>query len=262
MDKRTPKYIIVFLMFAFAAGVTYWVNTRPLKVLFDADLNAVPTRIGAWDGEDLEITSDVASALDADEVLSRSYMRSDDELMQLLVVYRKYGRRGFAHRPEMCYPAAGWELVSKSYTTVPYGGRDIQAVKIVAQKDYSKDIIVYWFASGQDMEANFVKQQLKMAMDRLRTQKYGWAFIRINSPVTISEETTMNNIREFVREASDPLMSTLTGNSSRNMVGSSWGGVEEAVLGPWFAARGRAGVSSPRGINYPLAGTRVGPVQW
>lgn len=211
MDTRTPKYIIVFLMFAFAAGVTYWVNSRPLKVLFDADLESVPIKISAWQGADMEITEEVASALDADKVLSRAYMRSEDELMQLLVVYRKYGRRGFAHRPEMCYPAAGWELVSKSYTTVPYGGHDVQAVKIVAQKDYTKEIIVYWFASGQEMEANFVRQQLKMAVDRLRTSKYGWAFIRINSPVTVSEEDTMADIREFIQDASDPLMTTLTG---------------------------------------------------
>lgn len=212
MDKRTQRYLIVFLMFIFTATVTYWVHSRPLNVLFDADLDSVPTTIDEWTGQDMEITTEVASALDADKVLYRNYLhQSGEELMQLLVVYRKYGRRGFAHRPEMCYPAAGWELVSKSYTTVPYGGHEVQAVKIVAQKDYVKDIIVYWFASGQQMEANFVKQQLKMAMDRLGTQKYGWAFIRINSPVTISEEETMINIRSFIQEASDPLMATLTG---------------------------------------------------
>lgn len=215
MDKRTPKYVVVFLMLVFTAAVTYWVNSRPLKVLFDADLDSIPTRIGKWNGEDMEITAEVANALDADKVLNRNYINDNaEDMMQLLVVYRKYGRRGFAHRPEMCYPAAGWEIVSKSYTTVPYGGHDVQAVKIVAQKDYVKDIIVYWFASGQEMEANFVKQQLKMAMDRLHTQKYGWAFIRINSPVTVSEENTVENIRSFIKEASDPLMSTLTGDNS------------------------------------------------
>lgn len=222
MDKHTPKYIVVFLMFAITAGITYWVNSRPLRVLFDADLDSVPTTIGAWKGTDIKITSEVASALDADKVLSRSYARSEDDLMQLLVVYRKYGRRGFAHRPEMCYPAAGWELISKSYITVPYGGHEIQAVRIVAQKDYTKDIIVYWFASGKEMEANFVKQQLKMAMDRLQTRKYGWAFIRINSPVIVSEEDTMNNIRDFIREASDPLMTTLTGERSKSTASVSY----------------------------------------
>lgn len=218
MVKSKPNYLIVFLMFLTAAGATHWIRSRADTVLFDADPASMPIVLGTWTGEDAQLAVDTQSALEADEVLYRRYVESSElQPLDFLVVYRKYGRRGFVHRPEMCYPAAGWEIVHKSYTTVPYGGRDIQSVKIVAQKDQEQEVIVYWFASGDQVEANFVKQQIRMAMDRLHPRKYGWAFIRISSPVVVSEEETMRHIREFVKTASEPLTDTLTGAHSQHL---------------------------------------------
>lgn len=213
MVKRTPKYYPVLIMLIISTAITYWIHSRPVKVLYTANLAALPANMNGWHGKDAKLDASTKQALDADEVLSRNYInQSMDAGLNLLVVYRKLGRRGFAHRPEMCYPAQGWEIISKSYTTVPYGGKDVQAVRVVAQKNDEKDVIIYWFASGRKVEASFVKQQLWMALDRLQTRKYGWAFIRISSPVIISEDDTMKQIRSFVKSASNPLIGTLTGS--------------------------------------------------
>lgn len=222
MVKPAPNYFLVLLMFLIAAAGTYWVSSKPVKVLYNPDMDSFPRSIGSWNGNNLDLDAETKKVLDADEVLFRKYASdSSNTDMGLLVVFRKFGRRGFAHRPEMCYPASGWEIISKSYTTVPYGGKNIQAFKVVAQKDNAKEIIVYWFASGQQVEANFAKQQLWMSLDRLKTKKYGWAFIRINSPVVSTEDDTMKQIRSFVRTASSPLMSTLTGSQVEGVAGIS-----------------------------------------
>lgn len=211
MVKSKPSYILVFTMFILTASATHWMHTRPMETLLDANLNALPMNIGAWHGENAEIDNNIKGALEADKVLFRTYSRTDaEDALALLVVYRKYGRRGFAHRPEMCYPAAGWEIVSKRRTSVPYGGHNVQAVEVIAQKNYERQMIVYWFASGHQVEANFVKQQVEMALDRLRPRKYGWAFIRISSDVEFSDADTLRGIRSFMRKASHPLMDTLT----------------------------------------------------
>jgi EpsI family protein len=211
MASRAPNYKLVFAILALAAAVTYWARLKPVKVLFTADLQAFPTTIGSWTGRGDRVDKTLRGFLNADEVLSRTYLSSDGyRSMGVWVVYRKYGRRDFAHRPEMCYPASGWEIVGRGYTTVPYGGKQVRAVKVFAEKDGEKELIVYWFASGARTEANFAKQQLWMALDRLRTQKYGWAFIRLNCPVTDTEEAAMASVRGFMSSASAPLQKALT----------------------------------------------------
>jgi len=216
MAKSPPNYFIVFLMLLAATAATYWVRTRPPSALYTAQLDSFPQKLGLWEGKDLKINSDVRKVLDADDVLSRGYRNSKiDSPLGLLVVYRKYGRRGFAHRPEACYPAAGWTIVSRGYTRIPFGNGTARAVKVVAEKDGAREIIVYWFASGALTEANYLKQQILMAYDRLRSHKYGWAFIRINSPVAISEEVTMENIRSFAGAAADPMKEVLTGDRAQ-----------------------------------------------
>ena len=211
MASRTPNYKLVIAILVLATAVTYWARLKPVKVLFTADLQAFPPSIGSWTGRSDRIDKTLRGFLNADEVLSRTYTGGDGYgEMGLWVVYRKYGRRDFAHRPEMCYPASGWEIVGRGCTTVPYGGREIQAVKVVAEKDGERELIVYWFASGARTEANFARQQLFMALDRLRTQKYGWAFIRLNCPVTDTEEATLASVRDFMSSASGPLERVLT----------------------------------------------------
>lgn len=214
MAKRTPNYVLILILLVVSTAITYAVRSMPVRALYGADFSKFPTTIGAWHGDDLQMTGEVKSALNADSILSRAYTDAEAYApVGLLVVYRKYGRRDFAHRPEMCYPASGWEIKEQGYTTVPYAGKNVRARQVVAEKDGQREVILYWFASGDRTEANFVKQQLMMALDRLKTQRYGWGFVRINSAVVLSEEDTVEEIRRFLRSASGPLEKTLTGGA-------------------------------------------------
>jgi len=211
MAKRTPNYKLILAILVLACAATYWARLKPVKVLFTANLDALPKTIGSWTSRDAPVEQSIRQFLNADKVLSRTYISPNEGCpLGLWIVYRKFGRRDFAHRPEMCYPASGWEITNRGYTTVPYAGKDIPAVKVVAEKRLESDVIVYWFASGERTEASFARQQLWMALDRLRTQKYGWAFIRVNCPIIDTEEDTLKRIRGFLSVASTPLDRVLT----------------------------------------------------
>jgi EpsI family protein len=212
MDKQTPNYKLVLGLLIVACVATYWARFKPVRVLFTAPLDDLPKTIGEWRGHDEPIEKSIRDILNADKLLSRTYLGPNpDYPIGLWIVYRKFGRREFAHRPEMCYPATGWEITKKRYVKLPYGGREVQAVEVVATKEFDTQVIVYWFASGKRTEANFAKQQIIMALDRLRTQKYGWAFIRINIPVVDSEENALRQIRSFLKAASTSLERVLKG---------------------------------------------------
>jgi EpsI family protein len=214
MAKRSPNYVLVLLMLGVATGVTYWARTRPPIVPTGADLASLPVHIGEWsrDGNDWVPEKDVLEGwvVDAKDFLTRTYVAPDGSSMSLMVVYKGMDRRGW-HPSEACFMGAGYN-VSQSLTDVPYAGKNASAVKLVAVNptEGTRDIAIYLFAQERRTESNFVKQQMSMALSRLRPSKYGWAFVRVTSPVTTSEEDTMKQIREFFQAASGPLVKALT----------------------------------------------------
>ena len=212
MHKRTTNYWLVALLTLAAAYAGNRVALTAPAAKFSARPDRVPMTLGTWHGEDIKLDATTMNKLAADQVLSRQYTDSKTERpLGLLIVYRKYGRRDFFHRPELCYPAAGWEIVDTSYTTIPYAGRNVQVRLVIAEQDMSREAVTYWFASGKRTEANYSKQQLWMALDRLQKQRHGWAFIRINVPEMSDDEEALEITRSFMKIAQGPLMESLTG---------------------------------------------------
>jgi hypothetical protein len=70
-------------------------------------LKQVPTEIGDWKGEDLEITDEVRKTAGAVGAVSRTYrnVRTGDEVRLWLVV--GHARDISAHTPDICFPASG-----------------------------------------------------------------------------------------------------------------------------------------------------------
>ena len=219
MAKRSPNYVLVLLMLVVATGVTYWARTRPPIVPTGADLASLPVHIGEWsrEGNDWATDKDVLEGwiVDAKDFLARTYTNRDGSSMSLMVVYKGLDRRGW-HLSEMCFSGSGYN-VTQSLTDVPYAGRNASAVELVAVNptEGTKEIAVYLFAQERRTESSFAKQQMSMALSRLKPSKYGWAFVRVTSSVTTSEEETMKHIREFFRAASGPLVKALTAPPQR-----------------------------------------------
>lgn len=212
MAEHTRRYVITALLTIGTACLSGFISQRQADVGFSARLDTLPMRVGPWMGQDVRMDAGTRNALSADSLLLRVYTHSTTRRqIGLLIVYRKYGRREFAHRPELCYPAAGWEIVRKAYTKMPYAGRDVTARLVVAEKGGSRESIAYWFASGHRTEANYVKQQARMALDRMHKHRYGWAFVRTNIPEACGRTEAVDLTREFVRDLERPLAKVLCG---------------------------------------------------
>jgi len=214
MAKRSPNYVLVTLFLLLSTGITYWAQARPPVVPVDAAPASLPAQVGEWSktGADWTPEKDVLDGwiVDARHFLSRTYIAADGSEMSLMVVYKGLDRRGW-HLSEMCFSGSGYNVV-QSRTRVRYAGRDVSAAKLVATNstDNTKEIVVYLFAQGRHTESNFAKQQMSMALTRLKPSRYGWAFVRVTSPVMTSEEDTMNRIRDFLAAVSEPLVKSLT----------------------------------------------------
>ncbi len=214
MAQRTPNYTLVFVLLLASVAITLWAHTRPPVVISTADLGSLPAQIGNWQksAPDGVLGKDVLDGwgVTAQNFLMREYADPDGNVVSLMLIYKGLDRRDW-HLSEMCFSGSGYN-VHQSTTTVPYAGTKAGAVKLVAE-DFRlgvKVISVYWFAQGARAESDFVKTQASLALSRINPPKDGWAFIRVSSDVTSSEEDTMRQIRDFVKSASDPLLECLT----------------------------------------------------
>ncbi len=73
-------------------------------------LSALPLVLGDWVGTDAPLDEWVIRATDTQDHVSRTYRKAADEIVALFVGYGVNLRDLAPHRPEVCYPGAGWSL--------------------------------------------------------------------------------------------------------------------------------------------------------
>ncbi|MFM7320192.1 MAG: exosortase C-terminal domain/associated protein EpsI [Armatimonadota bacterium] len=209
-----------------AVGIgAFWFGLRPPARAIPADVTRVPRSVGAWRAvADIPDDPTTLKQIEADSHIHRRYVRSDGQVVDFMVVYRRYGRREFAHRPDQCYPAGGFVGVRQDMTTVPWAGRMDPAVhwlfdgRNVLRGDGGTGVpmttVTYLFVSGNRSESNFMKQQLWMALERLMPNKNGWTFLRLSSPRVTTDAEALAAQQDFLRAFEGPVRSVITTDSA------------------------------------------------
>jgi EpsI family protein len=73
--------------------------------------------LGEWKGLDVPLDERTVRATDTDDHIHRVYVRGPGEVVTLFVAYGVRMRDLLPHRPEVCYPSAGWTLL-RAHTAV------------------------------------------------------------------------------------------------------------------------------------------------
>ncbi|NLX15172.1 MAG: EpsI family protein, partial [Phycisphaerales bacterium] len=82
-------------------------------------LARLPLHIKNWIGKDVSMSQNLIEATDTDDCVSRTYRRSGGgETVSLFVGYGIHLRDLAPHRPEVCYPGAGWTLMEKEVARI------------------------------------------------------------------------------------------------------------------------------------------------
>lgn len=99
--------------YAFHAMGRYYAQPLTSVPLPAGTLERLPMDVGPWRGRDVAMDPRMLKATDADAMLTRTYVRAGDNLaVNFYVAYGIRGRDLVPHRPEVCYPGAGWTLES------------------------------------------------------------------------------------------------------------------------------------------------------
>lgn len=208
--------VIVLMTLTLLASIFFSRNPEPVSAR--ADVTQIPKQRGSWrTAQDVNLDENVMRQINADSYIDRWYVNPAGQAVELLVVYRRYGRREFAHRPELCFPAAGYTLTQKAKTDLFWGGRNVPAVSIKADgQDGSHTNLAYFFASGKKTEEDFLRQQLWMAFERVIPNKNGWTFIRLQSPRITTDEDALAAQKDFLRTFAPAIEAVITTDTKGN----------------------------------------------
>ena len=211
MAYRSPNYIPVIVMMAVALVGSVAFARKPDNITAKANVSEIPTQRGDWKlYRTIDLDENVMAQIRAHSYVDREYTNRSGQRVELLVVYRRYGRREFAHRPELCFPAAGYTITYKGKTTLPYAGREVPAVHLKANGQVGRTNLSYFFASGKKTEEDFLQQQLWMAFERLIPNKNGWTFIRLQSPTVTTDEDALAAQKDFMRTFAPAIEAVIT----------------------------------------------------
>ena len=247
---RTPRYNLVIGTLAVVFGLSLYFSLRPENISAVADVTTIPRDLPGWKClGDVKMDDSTMKQILADSYVDRMYQDKNGQLVELLVVYRRFGRREFAHRPELCYPAGGFTITHKGRTTLAYAGHDNPAIQLiadgtnVARADGKVGVptttVSYLFASGQKTECDFLKQQIWMAIERLIPNKNGWTFVRLSSMRVTNDEDAARAQQDFMRAYSPSIEKVITTDGVPSSV------AQAAPVGPSSGLPAAAAPSNP-----------------
>ena len=171
-------FIIGGACIAAAAGAEVLRPHKRVTLLADGQKleDAIPKSFGRWktrEGEGIVApqSEDSLAAKLYNQSVSRMYEDPDGNVIMLLIAYGNTQSDTLQlHRPEVCYPAFGFEIVENSPTRIPLGhGASVPGRNLVASVPGRDERITYWTRVGEYLPVNNTEQR-KM---RFRTSLAG-----------------------------------------------------------------------------------------
>lgn len=135
------------------------INTEKFKAM-------VPDAVGNWrfaQTSGLVLPpEDALSARLYDNLVTRSYTNPAGQVMMLLIAYKNYQNGVLQiHRPEICYPAGGYQLSPTTPTEIAIGpGRMMPANAFSAMGGERDEQVLYWTRIGDLFPVRWREQRV------------------------------------------------------------------------------------------------------
>lgn len=145
---------------------------RPTRRLADQgprlDLDQViPRRFADWQVDAripvLLPAADVQAKLDLiyNQVLARTFVDGQGRQVMLSIAYGGDQSKGTrAHRPEVCYPAQGFELLAEQSGQLALPGHTIPVRRLVTRLSSRNEPVTYWMVIGEQVVTTGTEQRL------------------------------------------------------------------------------------------------------
>lgn len=185
--------------------------------------DVVPVKFGPWISEDIGDPYAVngegtLSAKLYNELVSRQY--GNTETGERVFALFAYGGRQSdelqLHRPEVCYPAFGYDLTRNERTEVKVNGAEIPARRLVAEAEQRSEMIIYWSRMGEMIPQNGGEQRrarLEIAMQGIIPDGLLCRFSTMNSDPTTAWDELSKFISAMLVAVDPPWRKVLVGTA-------------------------------------------------
>jgi EpsI family protein len=146
---------------------------KPTQLLADALRplhlsTVVPTAFGDW--RELQVSQ--AQIIDPSqqillkkiysETLNRTYVNEAGYVIMLSIAYGRDQRESLAlHQPEVCYPAQGFTLLDKQFSTLEASNRHMAVTRIDTQFNRRREPVTYWTMIGEKIYRGSINKRLQ-----------------------------------------------------------------------------------------------------
>lgn len=172
-SMRVPIIIAVLMILGSVASVAL----RPTKKAADAGPpvlleTMIPRRFGDWQ-EQPQINNRVVNPQTKElldklysQVLTRVYVNKEGYQVMLSLAYGSDQRGALqAHKPEVCYPAQGFTLVSNESSQVQTAFGTIPARRLFTTFGQRQEPVTYWFTAGDTVvEGKLAKRLVELRL--------------------------------------------------------------------------------------------------
>jgi EpsI family protein len=216
MAAKRVQLIAAAVVILTAAVLAKVLEPRELMARSAASLNleqVIPRQFGKWrlvpeispvtpaDPEGY-VQPDPYSARFYSQEVARGYTDGQGNIVMLMVAYGPVQNyRLKAHRPEMCYTAAGFRVSGATSARLAYrdGTAPLKMTRLTAERESRFEPISYWMRVGNDVSNGVIDRQLIRLKYGLRGLIPDGALIRV-STVGLPQDTSFKLQDQFIRD--------------------------------------------------------------
>jgi EpsI family protein len=152
------------------------------------------------------------------DVLVRVYENGAGGAIALLLAYGAFqGRDMQLHRPEVCYPAAGFAIKSTQVLGLSIPAQPLIAARLLdTQSQQRSEQVLYWTRVGQEFPTSPMEQRLAVVRQNLRGNVPDGILVR-TSTVASDAQAALPTLRGFV----DAMLEASPAATRRLLVGQA-----------------------------------------
>lgn len=151
-------------------------------------LTVFPMDLDGWTGRASALAPDIVEVLGATDYLDATYTAPDTLPVQMFVAwYARQGSGAGLHSPEVCLPAAGWEIASIETQPTTLAGETFPANRAVIVQGLRRQLVLYWFEQRGTRVAGDWEAKFSAVRDSLLTGRSDGALVRFVTPIAPDE---------------------------------------------------------------------------
>jgi len=223
--SRNVRNALALLLMVGAAALAW--ALRPTISLADElppiNLEAmVPKAFGEWkllpQSNTQVVNPQLAEAIDRlySQTLTRVYTNASGYPIMLSIAYGKNQTDALSlHKPEICYPAQGFILLSKQSSTLTLTGNNVKSTLIETSLGSRREPVTYWTVVGNQVVTSSTSKKLAEIKYSMKNRIPDGVIFRISS-IDNNSTTAFEMHREFAKE----IISSIDANSRTRVIGT------------------------------------------